>query len=114
MVEYKKILGVRVKPGVTRWNILALFLIEFINILVIDCEMSLKLNLLTNNDYYKLTLDEATELINLSERFTTIPNIIMTILSGFIFDIYGRRMTIYWFILIVGFILVCTPLVAPS
>lgn len=76
--------------------------------------MSLKLNLLTNNDYYKLTLDEATELINLSERFTTIPNIIMTILSGFIFDIYGRRMTIYWFILIVGFILVCTPLVAPS
>ena len=102
------------KPGVTRWNILALFLIEFINILVIDCEMSLKLNLLTNNNYYKLTLDEATELINLSERFTTIPNIIMTILSGFIFDIYGRRMTIYWFILIVGFILVCTPLVAPS
>ena len=93
---------------------MAIFLIEFVNILVIDCEMSLKLNLLMSKDYYNLSLDEATELISKSERLTTIPNIVMTILSGFIFDIYGRKLTIYWFILIVGFILVCTPMVAPS
>ena len=114
MDEYAKFFGVRVKHGVTRWNIIALFLIEFFSILVIDCEMSLKLNLLMNEDYYDLTLEDATELISKSERFTTIPNIIMTIMAGFIYDIYGRRLTIYWFILIVGFILVCTPLVAPS
>ena len=53
--DYRKIWGVRVKPGVTKWNIAAIFLIEFINILVIDCEMSLKLNLLTNQNYYNLT-----------------------------------------------------------
>ena len=60
MDEYAKFFGVRVKHGVTRWNIIALFLIEFVNILVIDCEMSLKLNLLMNEDYYDLTLEDAT------------------------------------------------------
>lgn len=112
--QYRKIFGLRVKHGVTRGNVAALFFIEFINILVLDCEMSLKLNLLTNKDYYNLTLDQATDLVNLGERFTTVPNIVMRVLSGFIFDIYGRKLTIYWFILIAGFMLACTPLVAPS
>ena len=76
--------------------------------------MSLKISLLTNKDYYNLTLDAATDLINLGERFTTIPNILMRVFSGFIFDIYGRRLTIYWFIILSGFAIVCTPLVAPS
>jgi MFS family permease len=38
----------------------------------------------------------------------------MIILGGFIFDMFGRRLTIYYVLLIAGFALVFFPVVAPS
>ena len=36
------------------------------------------------------------------------------LLGGMVYDIFGRQLTLYWMILIMGFILVLPPIVAPN
>lgn len=49
-----------------------------------------------------------------AQSLTVGPSIVMTILGGFIFDIFGRRLTFYHMLLVAGFALVFFPVVAPS
>jgi hypothetical protein len=67
-----------------------------------------------NEKFYNLDIKETTKLMNKSQSFTTIPSIIVTILGGYVFDICGRRMTLYYMLLFAGASLVFFPIVAPN
>ena len=67
-----------------------------------------------NKNYYDLDIDQTTKLMNQSQSFTTIPTMIVTFIGGYIYDIFGRRFTIYYMILIGGLSLVFFPIVAPN
>ena len=82
--------------------------------MVMQCYLALIQPLLMNERYYELDLKDASALMNKAYRFTIGPSIVMTILGGFIFDIFGRRLTVYYMLLIGGFALVFFPVVAPS
>ena len=54
--------GIRGKPGVTMWNILAIFVIQFFVILINNDYISQTQGLLMNEKYFNLSKTEATEL----------------------------------------------------
>ena len=83
--------GILAKPGVTIWNILSIFLIQFFIILVNDDYMSLTQGLLMHNKYFNLTKEDATYLQSESQSITTVPSVLVQILGGFVYDILGRR-----------------------
>ena len=45
---------------------------------------------------------------------TTIPSMVTTLAAGYIFDIFGRQMTLYYCILLSGVCFMLFPLFAPS
>ena len=51
---------------------------------------------------------------NKANKITTIPSIIVTLAGGYIFDIFGRQMTLFTMIVFSGFVLVLYPIVSPS
>ena len=87
--------GLRVKQGISRLNILSLFLMSFIITLCIDDQLSWTQPLLQNKDYYNLSREDATSLSAKASQLTSIPSIIMAFVSGYLFDIFGRKITLF-------------------
>lgn len=67
-----------------------------------------------NKKYYGLDRKEATELQSKTSQLTNIPGIVMILIGGFLYDIFGRQMTLCIMTLVSGFIFILFPLVAPS
>ena len=86
--------GIRVKPGITAFNVFSLFLMTFIVTLCSDDTLSLLQPMLQNKDYYNLTREEATAVVSRGGQINTLPGIIMGIASGYIYDIFGRKKTL--------------------
>ena len=106
--------GIHAKPGITKLNIASIFFIRFFTILVSDDYISLQQPLMINKKYFNLSREEATAMQSQATSLTTVPAIIMTFASGYIFDIFGRRNTLSILFIISGCMFVIFPLVAPD
>ena len=67
-----------------------------------------------NTNYYNLNREDATAVESTSSSLTILPSIVMQIASGYIFDIFGRQMTVYYSLVFSGFIMIFFPLFAPN
>ena len=67
-----------------------------------------------NKNYYNKSREDATSMQNEASKYTTIPSIIVTLAGGYIYDIFGRQVTLFILISFSGFILVFYPIVSPS
>jgi len=61
-----------------------------------------------------MTPELATKTFNTAQQLVTIPTIIFVLVGGYLFDIFGRRFTTYYSLLVTGAILVFFPLAAPD
>ena len=52
--------------------------------------------------------------MTLANSLTFIPIIVMVLIGGYVFDMFGRKFTTFYFILLGGFTLVFFPIVAPD
>jgi MFS family permease len=106
--------GINAKEGVTRGNILTIFLLNFMLILIADDYMALQSGLLIDPNYYDLDVDEATTLQNRTKMVAQFPGFLMIFLGGYIYDIFGRRFSVYTLLTIGGFTMAFFPLGAPD
>jgi MFS family permease len=106
--------GIRVKPGITAFNVFSLFLMTFIVTLCSDDTLSLLQPMLQNKDYYNLTREEATAVVSRGGQINTLPGIIMGIASGYIYDIFGRKKTLIISIVSLGVTYFFFPIFAPN
>jgi hypothetical protein len=67
-----------------------------------------------NHNYYNLTRQETTEVASLARKYTTIPSIVTSVIGGYIFDIYGRKFTAYYLLLLSALLICLNPKVAPN
>lgn len=67
-----------------------------------------------NKNYYGLDRSKATELQSRTSEITNFPSMIMVLIGGFLYDIFGRQMTLFILTLVSGFIFILFPLAAPS
>lgn len=61
-----------------------------------------------------MTPELATKTFNTAQQLNTIPTIIFVLVGGYLFDIFGRRFTTYYSLLVSGAILVFFPLASPN
>jgi MFS family permease len=66
-----------------------------------------------NNNYFNLEKDKATAAQNLELVISNVPSILMLILSGYIYDIIGRRKTLFASFFFGGVCLFLFPLSKP-
>jgi MFS family permease len=81
---------------------------------IADAEISLEQPLLTNKKYYNLSIKRATYVQNLEDVASTVPGIVMLILSGYIYEICGRKKTLFFAFTIGGICLFLNPIVSPN
>ena len=69
--------------------------------------------MLENDKYYNLTKDGAHELLKTQSQITPFFELIITIISGFMFEIFGRKYPLYYSILLGALSLILFPMMAP-
>jgi MFS family permease len=82
--------------------------------LTADAYLSLQSGMLMNEKYYHLSLVDATSLQSNSQSIIAIPGVFVIFCCGYIYDIFGRRFSIFYMLLFGGLSLVFFPIVAPS
>jgi len=81
---------------------------------VVEGYMSLLQPLLTNKDFYNLSTDEATNWQS-DEKYVIIgPGMVMLVASGYLYDIYGRKIILFISFFFCGVSMIGYPLSAPS
>jgi len=107
-------LGVEGKESITRQNIAAIFIVAFFTVSSCSDIFSNVIYLLESDDYYHLKKDEAIKANSDASLYSAIPTVIMLIMSGFIFDIVGRRVTVTMLFALMTLSALMMPLVSPS
>ena len=72
------------------------------------------IQMLTAEDYFNLSIYDATALLANSKSISTAPTLIIILIIGVIFDIYGRRITLFFIILIYGLSMLTIPYTEPN
>ena len=67
-----------------------------------------------NKNYYNMDKTQAEKVAGTASNINTWPSILVTFFGGYIFDIFGRKYTIYYIVLLSGFTLVLFPTFAPD
>jgi len=93
---------------------MSIFLIEFVNMLIIETYFSNMNGLLEDPKYYDFSIKDATALNSQANKLSSIPSIFMTFVTGLMFELYGRQKTLIGAFLLTGLSLLCFPLVAPN
>ena len=70
--------------------------------------------MLENEDYFNLNLNDTESVSGTASSLNTWPSIIVTFMGGYVYDLFGRKYTIYYMILFSGFCLVMFPTSAPK
>jgi len=89
-----KFLGVEGKEDVTKKNIGAIFILAFFAVSTCSDIFSNVIYLLQSPNYYGLSPERFRHVNSHAASLSSIPTFIMLILSGFIWDIIGRRFTL--------------------
>eukprot|EP00347_Sterkiella_histriomuscorum_P013627 403363997 len=104
--ESQSILNLKVKQGVTTWNIVAMTLILFTVLqFLLFYEVSL-IFLLQSKDNFNLTTNEAQTAVNDIIFWSQLLTLIFDLLAGSTHDLLGRKLTIF-----IGFTIACSAFV---
>lgn len=108
------ILGVKLKPGYSVLNFFAIPLIFMFAISFQQDVLSSTLPLLVNPNFFDVPSTRLSSVSN-DMQFYPIPfQMLIVLVSGFIYDIYGRRKTISICFIIAGISAVIMPFTSPS
>ena len=80
---------------------------------VADDQMAQEQALLEDKRYYNLTNEKAHEILATQSQITPVFEIVITIASGFLFEIVGRKYLMYYSILLGALSLIFFPIMAP-
>lgn len=75
--------------------------------------ISLKSGTLLHEDYYNLNLLDSTNLQSWTQTLVAIPGFSMILLGGYIYDIFGRKFSMFLMLFLGGISFIGIPLLAP-
>ena len=108
------VIGINLKPG---YSILNFFAIPLTFLLAISFQqdvLSSSLPLLTNKEYFGIKAEKIPAVSN-DMQFYPIPfQMIIVLISGFVFDIIGRRKTLFVCFIVAGASAILMPMTTPS
>lgn len=88
-------LGIKIKEGYSYWNFAATILVYFFSNSLTLYLLAHTNDLLTNKDYFAIDSKEVAK-VSSDLNFYALPfQILMTFVGGFLYDIFGRRITIF-------------------
>jgi MFS family permease len=111
--EERRLFGLAVKHGVTRWNLSAIIVTPLV-IMLIQTYLNAKIVLLLEDGYFNLPEDNPGEVAGALISFSLPPALIFTMLSGYVYDIVGRRLTIYVSFALASTLIYFVPHMAPN
>lgn len=105
--------GIQAKPTIIRLNIFALFFIPFAISLVNAYVYGIERALLRNKDYYHMDHEQRVDLSNRLAQFGDAPTAMFIIISGFIFELFGRKFFMVASFILLGLCMMIYPLGKP-
>lgn len=103
----------RGKPGVSKANLFAIFLLMFF-LMGSDADVIQSVSYLLNSDFYGLDKEKASKVNSNAASYASFVSIPMLLLGGFMFELIGRRITLVFLLVMGGVSTILFPIVAPS